>query len=94
MHADIGSVRLVGMSPISKRAGTRDMMVYHSEAEEELRYIEENLQRLTVGILDVSTDDLPRRYQSQTAGVLGRFAKLLCRVAQVVMCYHEDHHDD
>ena len=50
------------MLPIAMRVGTRDMMVYHSKAEEELGDLEENLQHLTVGIPDVAIDMVPRRY--------------------------------
>ena len=81
------------MSPITRRAGTRDMMVYHSKAEEELEDLEENLQHLIVGIPDVTIDDLPRHYQRHNVGVSGWFSKLLCRVAQVIACYHEQHED-
>ena len=45
------------------------MMLYQSEAHEERRYLEENLQELTVGILDLTTDEVPRHYQCHTAGV-------------------------
>ena len=69
------------------------MVVYHSEANEELGDIEENLQHLTVGILDMTTDEVPRRYQRHTAGVSGRFSSILCRVAQSIACYHEHHED-
>ena len=53
--------------------------------------IEENLERFTLDILDASIDDLSLRYQRPTAGVPGRFSRLLRQVAQVVMCYHEHH---
>ena len=69
------------MSHISRREGTRDMVAYRSEADEELGYLEENSQCLTIGIIDVTTDDLPRCYQCHTAGVSGRFSRLLHRVA-------------
>ena len=69
------------------------MMVYHSEADEDLGDLEENLQRLTVGIPDVITDDLPRHYQCHTIGVYGQFAMLLHRVPQAIACYHEQHED-
>ena len=59
------------MSPIATRVGSRDMMLYRSKADEELGYIKENLQRLSVEIPNVTTDDLPRRYQCHTAGVSG-----------------------
>ena len=53
--------------------------------------LEENLERLTLDIPDVSIDDLPMRYQRYTAGVPGRFNHLLRRVVQAVLCYHEHH---
>ena len=71
-----------------------DMVAYPSKADEELGDLEENLQRLTIGIPDVTTDDLPRRYQHHTAGVSGRFTKILHKVDQAITCYHERHHDD
>ena len=52
------------------------------------RELEENLERLTLDIPDTYIDDLPLRYQRPTAGVPGRFSRLLCRVAWAVMCYH------
>ena len=62
------------------------MMVYLSEAEEERVDVEENLQHFTVGIPDVATDRVPRRYQRHTVGVSERFARLLRRVAQAIAC--------
>ena len=53
--------------------------------------LEENLERLTLDILDASIDDLPLRYQRATVGVLGCFSRLLHRVAWEVMCYHKHH---
>ena len=47
------------------------MMLYRSEADEELKYLKEKLQRLTVGIPDMTTDEVPRCYQHHTAGVSG-----------------------
>ena len=77
----------MGMSPIARRVGTRDMMVYHSEAEEELGDVEEKLQCLTMGIPDVATDRVPRHYQWHTMGVSEWFSSLLHRVAQAIACY-------
>ena len=54
VYADIGPVRLARMSPIERWAGVRYMVVHRSEANEDLRYIEENLQRLTIGIPDAT----------------------------------------
>ena len=81
------------MSPIARRACTRDKMLYYYEADEELRDLKENLQRLTVGIPDMNTDEVPRCYQHHTAGVSRWFFRLLRRVAQAIACYHEHHED-
>ena len=92
--AEIGPVRPARASPIERWVEVRDMVVHHSKEDEDLRDIEENLQCLTVGIPDVSTYDLPRRYHHHTVRVSGQFARLLHRAAQAVMCYHEHHHID
>ena len=61
------------------------------QGDDVTRELEENLERLTLDIPDASIDDLPLRYQRPTMGVLGRFSRLLRRVSQAVMCYHEHH---
>ena len=69
------------------------MMVYRSKAEEDLGDLEENLQHLTVGILDVATNRVPGHYQCHTVGVSKWFSRLLRRVAQVVACYDAQKED-
>ena len=59
-------------------------MLYRSKADEEIRYIEEKLEFLTLGIPDMTTDEVPRRYQRHTAGVSGRFSRVVHRVAQAI----------
>ena len=56
-------------------------MLYHSETDEELRYLDENLQCLTMGIPDMTTDEVPRCYERHTIGVSRRFLGILHRVA-------------
>ena len=68
-------------------------MLYHSKADEELGYLKENLKHLTMGILYMTTDEVLRHYQCHNAGVSGWFSRLLCRVAQAIACYHENHED-
>ena len=53
--------------------------------------LEEKLERLTLDIPNASIDDLLLRYQRPTTGVPSLFSRLLHRVAQAVMCYHENH---
>ena len=69
------------------------MMLYHSEVDEELKDLKENLQHLTVGIPDMTTDEVPTCYQCHTVGVSGQFSRLLRRVAQAITCYHDYHED-
>ena len=59
-YADVGPVRLAGMLSIDRRVGVRDMVAYFFEVDEELEDLEENPQRLTLWIPDITTDDLPR----------------------------------
>ena len=60
----------------------------------ELDEMEENLQCLTMGIQDISIDDLPRHYQCKNTRVSGHFGRLVHRVARAVMCFHENYHED
>ena len=69
------------------------MMVYHSEAEEELGDIEENLQQLAVDIPNMTTYEVPRHYQCHTTGVSRRFSRILRRVSQDIAYYYEHHED-
>ena len=50
------------------------MILYHSKADEELGDLEENLQHLTMGIPDMTIDEVPRYYQRHTTDVSGRFS--------------------
>ena len=59
--------------------------------DDELTELEENLDRMTLDILDATIDDLPRRFQKHIVGVSGRFSRFLRRVARAIMCYHEHH---
>ena len=78
--ADIGPAHPARASPIERKVAFIYMVVHLSEEDEELRDIEENMQLLTVGIPNVSIDDLPRHYQCHTVGVSGQFVRLLHRV--------------
>ena len=57
----------------------------------DLTELEDNLNRLTLDILDATIDDLPRRYQRCKAGVSGHFSSFLQRVSRAIMYYHEHH---
>jgi hypothetical protein len=53
--------------------------------------VEQNLEGLTADIPDMTLAEVPRRDQRHTVGVSTYMSRLLCRVARVVMCYHEHH---
>ena len=76
-----------GILPLDRRAEAR----FVPQGDDMTGELEENLERLTLDIPDASIDDLPLRYKRPTAGVPGQFSKLLSRVSQAVMCYHEHH---
>ena len=86
-HADVGAARPRGASPLDRRARAR----FVPQGDDITGELEENLKKLTLDILDADIDDLPMRYQGSTVGVPGRFSRLLHRVSQAVMCYHEHH---
>ena len=87
LHADVGAARPGEASPLDKQAGAR----FVPQGDDITGEMEENLERLTLDIPDADIDDLPTRYQISTAGVPGRFSRLLRKVARAVMCYHENH---
>ena len=72
---------------MDKRVGAR----FVPQGDDITGEVEENLERLTLDILDADIDDLSTRYHRSTVGVPSRFSRLLCRVALAVMCYHEHH---
>ena len=86
-HVDVGAVRRGGASPLDRQARAR----FVPQGDDITGELEENLERLTLDIPDADIDDLPMRYQRSTSRVPGRFSRLLRRVAQAVMCYHEQH---
>ena len=86
-HAYIRAARPRGASPLDRRARGR----YVPQGDDVTGELEENLESLTLDILNASIDDLPLRYQRPTVRVPGHFRRLLCQVSREVMCYHENH---
>ena len=86
-HANVGAARPRGASPLDSQARA----CFVPQGDDVTRELEENLERLTLDIPDALIDDLPLRYQRPTTRVLGRFSRLIHRVSQAVMCYHEHH---
>ena len=72
---------------MDRRAGAH----FVHRGDDELTELEENVDRLSLDILDAAIDDLPRRFQRHTMGVSGLFSHFLHRVARAIMYYHEHH---
>ena len=57
-HVDVGATQPGGASPLDRRAGAH----FVPQGNDVTGELEENLDRLTLDILDTSVDDLPLRY--------------------------------
>ena len=80
------------MSPIARQVGTRYMMVYHSEADEELKDLD-NLECLTMGIPNMAIDEVPKCYQCHTVDVSEWVSRLLHRMGHAIACYDAQQED-
>jgi len=87
----VGPWRLAALRPYERRHPTATVLAPLDESIETLTELENHLERLTTDILETSIDDIPLRLQRYVIGVLGPFRSFLCRVARVVVSYH-DHH--
>ena len=58
---------------------------------EDYEVVEQNLEGLTMDVLDIAIGEIPRRYQNHTVGMYESLSQLLRRVAREVVCYHEHH---
>ena len=58
---------------------------------EDYEAVEQNLEGLTVDVLDIAIGEIPRHYQRHTVGMSESLSRLLRRVARVVVCYRERH---
>ena len=95
VHTDVGLVwpvarlRVPAAAPAGEAVGRailRDLDVAKT-----LTALQGQVEGLTLGFLDVRTDELPLRLQRHTTGVPRRWTRLLCMIAQAVTCYHEHH---
>ena len=64
-HGDVGAMPPGGCSPLDRRARAH----FVPQGDDITRELEENLERLTLDILDATIDDLPMRYQRPTTRV-------------------------
>ena len=67
LHADVGVVRPRGASPSYRKSRA----CFVPQGDDITGALEENLERLTLDILDADIDDLLTRYQRSTVGVPG-----------------------
>lgn len=85
------------MSPISCKGALRTGAGPSSMArgdQSDFDLVEKDLIQLTVPILYTRDEDIPIRMRHHTEGGRGRFTRLLHKVARVVACYSDHHHDD
>ena len=94
MHKYVGTVRIMCHQqevdePMQRNVGRA--VLQDLDLTETLAELHDHIEGLTLGIVNVWIEELPMRLQCHTIGVPSRWMRLLCMIAQVVMCYHEHH---
>jgi hypothetical protein len=84
----VGPYRPLISSPIQRHEERGDVA---GVATADLEAIEQNLEGLTMHVLDATVDELPRHYQRRTVGVSTSIGRLLHRLARAVSCYNKKH---
>jgi hypothetical protein len=79
---------LRGSSPIQRRGERADVA---GVVVVDYEILEQNLEGLTMNILDASIDDILRHYQCHTVGMSASIGRLLRKLARAVACYSEHH---
>ena len=94
MYAYVGTVRPVGhqqgVSGLARRNIGRAVL-QDLDLAETLAELQDHVEGLTLGILNVRIKELPMRLQRHTIGVPGRWMHLFHMIAQGVTYYHEHH---
>jgi hypothetical protein len=85
---DVGPYRTLGSSPIQSEGERVDVA---GVVVVDYKILEQNLEELTMNILDASIDDIPRHYQHHIVGVSTSIGRFLYKLAWVVACYIEKH---
>ena len=62
--------------------------------ETTLDLVEESLMQLTVSVPYTRDEDIPIRMRRHTSGGGSHFTRLFHKIACVVACYSEHHHDE
>ena len=85
MCADIGPVRPVVRPRAANDAPTGEalgrVVLWDMDISETLVVLQDQIEGLTLGILNVRTDELPQRLQRHTIGVPSRWTRLLRMIA-------------
>ena len=66
-------------------------ILHDLDVAETLAVLQEQIEGLTLDILDVRTNELPLRLQRHTTGVLSRWVRLLRMITHGMTSYHQDH---
>jgi hypothetical protein len=84
----VGPYHPLGSSPIQRRG---EISVIAGVVVVDLKAIKQNLEGLTINVLDATIYDIPRHYQRHTVGVSASIGRLLRRVPREFVCYSEQH---
>jgi hypothetical protein len=87
-NVDVGPHRPLGTSPIQRQGEVAEVEGWDVV---DYKAIDQNLEGLTIDVLDISIDEISRHYQCHTMGVSSSLSRLLHRVAQEFVCYCEKH---
>ena len=90
-NADVGPRRPANLRAFERRVPVAPAPAPQDAAAETLAELEQDLERLTVGILETTIDVIPIRLQRYVVAVPGPFRRFLCRVARAVVSYREHH---
>ena len=84
------------MSPLVRRGAAQGGAGPSGTGGEDtdLDEVEESLTQLTISVPLTRDEDIPIRTRRHASGGGSRFARLFRKVARVVVCYSEHHHDD
>ena len=90
-NVDVGPRRPANLRAFERRHPAAPAPAPQDAAAETLAELEQDLERLTVGIPETTIDDIPIRLQRYVVVVPGPFRRFLCRVARAVVSYREHH---
>ena len=90
-NADVSPRRPANLRAFERRQPVAPAPAPQDAAAETLAELEQDLERLTVGIPETTMDDIPMRLQRFVVAVPGPFRRFLRKVARAVVSYREHH---